>query len=79
MVHDDILLYASPNGDCWFFVRDGDPERLSVRHEPNRASGGQPVTTGIEAFLAEGHGPQHDALRRHLEQLGYFPIAEQPR
>jgi hypothetical protein len=49
-MHDNILLYASPNGDRWYFVRDADPERLSVRHEPNRASGGQPVTTELRHF-----------------------------
>jgi hypothetical protein len=68
---ENILIYASSNGDCWYLVRDADPERLSVRHQPNQASGGQPTVTGIDAFLAEGHGPQHEALRRHLEQLGY--------
>jgi hypothetical protein len=73
MSQENILIYASPNGDCWYLVRDPDPERLSVRHQPNRASGGQSTVLGIEGFLAEGHGPQHEALCRHLEQLGYVP------
>ena len=72
---DELLIHASSNGDCWFLVRDAaDPKRLRVRHQPNRASGGLASLVDVEQFLAEGHGPQHEALQRHLEQLGYLPL-----
>jgi hypothetical protein len=49
---NEILIHASPNGDCWFLLRkDADPERLRVRHQPNRASGGQASLIEIEQFL----------------------------
>lgn len=72
---DEVLIHASSNGDRWFLVRDAaDPKRLRVRHQPNCASGGQASLVDVEQFLAEGHGPQHEALKRHLEQLGYLPL-----
>jgi hypothetical protein len=74
---DELLVYASSNGDRWYLVRDdADPGQMSVRHEPNRASGGRTTTVDIDEFLAEGHGPQHEALQRHLQQLGYVPLSE---
>jgi hypothetical protein len=72
---DEVLIHASSNGDRWFLVRDDvDPQRLRVRHQPNRASGGQASLVDVDQFLAEGHGPQHEALKRHLEQLGHLPL-----
>lgn len=72
---DEVLTHATSNGDRWFLVRDdANPKRLRVRHQPNRASGGQASLVDVEQFLAEGHGPQHDALQRHLQQLGYLPL-----
>ena len=71
LMSDEILVYASSNGDRWYLVRDdADPKQMSVRHVPNSASGGRPTTIDVDAFLAEGHGPQHEALLRHLKQLG---------
>src|SRR4051794_25006705 len=35
-------LYRSSNGDCWYLVREPGSERMLVRHQPNRASGGRP-------------------------------------
>ena len=57
-------VYRSSNGDSWYLVRDPGSERLLVRHQPNRASGGNSSLVGVEDFLAEGHGPQHEALLR---------------
>jgi hypothetical protein len=74
---DETLVYASSNGDRWYLVRDdADPERLRVRHQPNRASGGRATTVEIDEFLAEGHGPQHEALQHHLQRLGFVPLSE---
>jgi hypothetical protein len=39
---------------------------MYVRHQPNRASGGQSLRIEVEDFLSEGHGPQHEALLRLL-------------
>jgi hypothetical protein len=64
-------IYRSPNGDQWYLVVD--EERSFIRHQPNRASGGQSSQTDIEDFLSEGHGPQHEALLRLLEHPGAKP------
>jgi hypothetical protein len=57
-------VYRSSNGDCWYLVRDPGSERMLVRHQPNRASGGSSSLICVEDFLAEGHGPQQEALLR---------------
>jgi hypothetical protein len=57
-------VYRSSNGDCWYLVREPGSERMFVRHQPNRASGGSSSLMSIEDFFAEGHGPQQEALRR---------------
>ena len=73
---DEILIHASSNGDRWYLVRDdADPKRLRVRHQPNLASGGRATTVEVDEFLAQGHGPQHEALQRHLQQLGFLPLS----
>jgi hypothetical protein len=46
---------------------------MLIRHQPNRASGGQSSLMEISDFLSEGHGPQHEALLRLLEEIGYLP------
>src|SRR3954452_17893340 len=46
-------LYRSSNGDCWYLVREPGSERMFVRHQPNRASGGCSSLMFIEDFLAE--------------------------
>jgi hypothetical protein len=33
-MHDDILLYASPNGDRWYFVRDAIPSGSAYATSP---------------------------------------------
>jgi hypothetical protein len=63
-------VYRSSNGDRWFLVSEPGSDRMFVRHQPNLASGGQSSLMDIDAFLAEGHGPQHEALLRLLQNFG---------
>jgi hypothetical protein len=63
---EEILFYASSNGDCWYLARDADHQKMLVRHQPNRASGGRSTFIDIDAFLTEGPSPQQEALRRVL-------------
>jgi hypothetical protein len=62
----DQELYRSSNGDRWLLVRD-PATAAPLRHQPNRASGGQSSLMTIEDFLAEGHGPQQQALVKMIE------------
>jgi hypothetical protein len=59
-------LYRSSNGDQWYLVQEPGSKRAFVRHQPNRASGGQSSLMEVSDFLSEGHGPQHEALLRLL-------------
>ncbi len=54
-------LYTSSSGDTWDLVAEAG--RPAVKHTPNRASGGQPSTIEIAAFLS-GHAgsPEQIAL-----------------
>jgi hypothetical protein len=63
-------IYRSSNGDQWYLVRELGSDRGYVRHQPTRASGGQSSLTEVREFLAEGHGPQHEAL---LQMIGKAP------
>jgi hypothetical protein len=64
-------IYRSSNGDRWRLISDPDTGRGLVRHEPNRASGGQVTEMTIEEFLAvNGPGPEYEALRRILGSSG---------
>lgn len=57
------LLYASPNGDEWYLVKDQDSEEVYVRHVPNEASGGQRSRIELDDFLLRYRGsPQRQAL-----------------
>ena len=63
-------VYRSSNGDRWDLVLDfGD---MYVSHQPNAASGGKSSLSKLSAFLSEGHGPQHEALLRLLNDVGYL-------
>jgi hypothetical protein len=62
-------LYHSSNGDRWHLARDPESGRVFVRHEPNRASGGQASDMDLGTFLARGDGPEQQALRRLLQAL----------
>ncbi len=65
-------IYRSSNGDQWYLVQERGSDWGYVRHQPNRASEGQSLLTDVREFLAEGHGPQHEAL---LRLLGKVPNA----
>jgi hypothetical protein len=63
-------FYTSSNGDCWLVVKAGDMGEIFVRHEPNKASGGQASEVDIAAFVARGTGsPEGQALIDLLHQL----------
>jgi hypothetical protein len=52
-------IYRSQNGDTWFLARDPDRDRVFVRHQPNRPSGGEVRDIEIGAFFREGsQGPE---------------------
>ena len=59
-------IYRSSNGDQWYLVEEQGSERMFVRQQPNRASGGQSSLIELADFLLEGHSPQHEALLRLL-------------
>jgi hypothetical protein len=61
-------LYRSSNGDKWILVGEPGSNAALVRHQPNRSSGGQASLMSATDFLAEGHGPQHEALLRLIEE-----------
>lgn len=66
-------LYSSPNGDHWLLVHETDNGRLSIRHEPNQASGGRISHIDLGAFLSQSpQGPQHHALLRLIASLVDF-------
>ncbi|MBV9527747.1 hypothetical protein [Sphingomonas sp.] len=62
MATSETVIYRSSNGDVWPLLEEPGTERLQVRHQPNRAAGGQPSLTELRDFLDEGHGPQQEAL-----------------
>jgi hypothetical protein len=62
-------LYASPNGDRWFLVREPSGG-VFVRHEANASSGGHIEHIEVGAFLAGGRaGPEQQELLRLLGTL----------
>lgn len=61
-------IYRSENGDRWSLVHDPESDRVFVRHQPNRPSGGQASSISLGTFLADGRsGPEHQAL---LQMIG---------
>jgi transposase InsO family protein len=66
---DNGVPFASPNG--LYRVQEPGSNRVFVRHQPNRASGGQSSLMDVRDFLSEGHGPQHEAL---LHLLGNVDV-----
>jgi hypothetical protein len=66
MPGDEEIFYRSSNGDQWYLIREPESNRLKVRHQPNRASGGRSTIVEASEFLSKGHGPQHEALLRLL-------------
>jgi len=68
-------LYRSSNGDQWYLVQEPGSNPVFVRHQPNRASGGQSSLMDVRDFLSEGQGRQHEALHRLLENVEVPGIA----
>jgi hypothetical protein len=63
-------IYSSSNGDRWLLTYDPDANRVSVRHEPNPASGGRPSITDIAVFLSRNlHAAERQALLRLIGGL----------
>jgi hypothetical protein len=62
-------LYQSPNGDRWLLIREPVTDRVLVRHEPNRSSGGKASAVEVGEFLGGGHGPEQQALLRLIGSL----------
>jgi hypothetical protein len=63
------MFYGSSNGDRWLIARDPETDRVFVRHEANRPSGGHVTDMEVSRFLAaEAAGPEHQALRRLIDQ-----------
>ena len=60
-------LYASPNGDTWYLVKDVIGP--AIVHLPNELSGGQADRVTIGAFLAGGDGPEQQELLRLIGTL----------
>jgi hypothetical protein len=72
-------LYYSPNGDRWSLCRDV-AGKLVVSHQPSDASGGHASETAVELFLSfGGHGPEYQALRDALAELGQSALANERR
>jgi hypothetical protein len=69
MSTNETEIYRSTNGDQWYLVQVQKPgsQRTLIRHQPNRASGGQSSLIDLNDFLLEGHGPQHESLLRLLD------------
>ena len=64
-------FYRSSNGDRWRLVLDTETGHRTVRHEPNRSSGGRVTEIPMEDWLDRtGASPENAALRSLLEQSG---------
>jgi hypothetical protein len=66
------VFYTSENGDRWLLLSGEDI--VSVRHQPNAASGGDAKTFELGSFLMEErHSPQNQALRALISTLTRTP------
>ena len=64
------VLHSSDNGDRWLLVGEARPERVSVRHEPDSASGARTSDLDVGDFLMRcGSGPQHAEPLRSIGTL----------
>ena len=61
-------IYTSSNGDTWDLVRESDPERVRVRHQPNLASGGSTTDYELVSFLSVYH--QHPQGQELVKLIG---------
>lgn len=65
-------FYTSENGDRWLLLSGEDI--VSVRHQPNAASGEAPKTFELGGFLIEErYSPQNQALRALISTLTRTP------
>ena len=63
-----VLFYARTSGDQWLL--NNHDNVLSVRHQPNQASGGRGQLYELGAFLMlEQHSAQNQALRSLIATL----------
>jgi hypothetical protein len=64
----ELVFYTSSSGDQWLLNNQDDV--LSVRHQPNQASGGRGQLYELGAFLMlEQHSAQNQALRSLIATL----------
>jgi hypothetical protein len=71
-------LYASPNGDRWYLVRQAASQQVYVQHVANAASGGHVTRIEIGDFLnRSGHAPEQQALLRLIGTLAEGRIEAQ--
>src|SRR6202012_3895933 len=57
-------VYQSSNGDAWYLSEDPATGLPAVKHVANPQSGGHVSYVDIVSFLANGHGPEHQAFRQ---------------
>jgi hypothetical protein len=69
MAGGEHVFYASSNGDTWSLVRAEGTDTISVKHQPNAASGGKVSLTTLQNFLAGHRGPQCDALIQMIRTM----------
>jgi hypothetical protein len=63
-------LYASPNGDRWYLVRQAASQQVFVQHVANTASGGHLTRIELGEFLnRSGNAPEQQALLRLIGTL----------
>lgn len=69
MTYATKTFYESSNGDLWLVARDPATDRVFVRHQANRPSGGHITDIEVSRFLAgDRAGPEHQALRHMVGQ-----------
>jgi hypothetical protein len=67
-VPEELLVYASGNGDTWSLCENPSTGLPAVKHSSNLQSGGHVSYLEVETFLSSGSGPEQQALRQFLKQ-----------
>jgi len=65
----ETLIYKGANGDEWYL--EADSERMLVRYQ-SRRRGGHSSVMDLNDFVSDGHGPEREALRGLLHEIGYL-------
>ena len=65
----ETLIYKGANGDEWYL--EADSERMLVRHQSGHR-GGRSSVMDLNDFVTDGHGPEREALRGLLHEIGYL-------